>query len=110
MTMLPPRDGMEVLEITGELDLFVAPDLRCAVADVAEEGRHVCLDVAGVQFLDSTALAALLRIRRDMRDRGLHLVLVGAAGQVAAALDHVGVDGLLPRYATVDDAVAGIPR
>lgn len=106
---LPSREGVVLLEITGELDLFVAPDLRAALDAAATENHHVCLDMTGVPFVDSTALATLLNVRRRLRDGGAQLVVVGVTGQVATTLDQTGLDGLIPRHESIDDALAALP-
>ncbi|MGK2939938.1 MAG: STAS domain-containing protein [Solirubrobacteraceae bacterium] len=103
-----PATGVVVVELTGEIDMFVAPDVR-ATLDPLLTGEHaICVDLSGVPFVDSTALAVLLRARRELRDRGGGFVLAGARAPVASALDQTGLGTLLRRFPAVEDAIAAL--
>ena len=53
-----------VLQITGEVDVYAAPQLREQVVQLVNSGvRHIIADLRGVDFLDSTGLGALKRLR-----------------------------------------------
>ena len=70
------RDGSEsaVLVLAGELDLFRAP----AIADALAEVRHLTVDLRLVTFIDATTLALLLSAsRRQQAHAGELIVLVG---------------------------------
>ena len=70
------RDGSEsaVLVLAGELDLFRAP----AIADALAEVRHLTVDLRLVTFIDATTLAMLLSAsRRQQAHAGELIVLVG---------------------------------
>jgi anti-sigma B factor antagonist len=56
------RLGPERASITveGELDLSSADQLKQALLDEFRDGRSVVLDLAGVRFVDSTGLGAIL--------------------------------------------------
>ncbi len=66
----PPVRGVEpvgdavVVHLAGELDLYNAEELRTALAQEMKSGpRRVILDLAGVDFLDSTVLGVLVEAR-----------------------------------------------
>ena len=61
------EDGPATLRLTGELDLVTAPALN---EELAKHGPGVVLDLAGVEFLDSTGLVLLME---SARDRGVVL-------------------------------------
>jgi len=57
-------EGRHRLSLRGELDLASAPELQEAVARVCAEGaREAVLDVAGLEFVDSTGLRAILNAK-----------------------------------------------
>ena len=65
------------LEVSGEVDLLVAPDLLDAIlcaALTSDRARSVVVDLAGVTFMDSSGLGALLEAHRRLP--GLDCVLV----------------------------------
>jgi anti-sigma B factor antagonist len=61
-------DGVSVLEVNGELDLWTAP-LLCAriEAKVDGPGSRVLIDLSHLQFCDSTGLRALAEAVREVR-------------------------------------------
>jgi anti-sigma B factor antagonist len=56
------RDGDAAdVVVSGELDMYTAPQLRERLVTLASEGaRYVTVDLAGVNFVDSTALGVLV--------------------------------------------------
>ena len=71
----PARDEVLLLP-AGDLDLATVEHLDREVAELRSLGwRHVVIDLAGVRFLDSTALRFLLAMRNDARRAGRHLTL-----------------------------------
>ncbi|MFE7870143.1 STAS domain-containing protein [Micromonospora humida] len=52
-------DGAPVLTVTGEIDMSNADEFRAAIADAAVDGHRLTVDLTGVEYLDSAALAAL---------------------------------------------------
>jgi anti-sigma B factor antagonist len=68
------------IALTGRLDalraLLLRSELDELVACAASEARGVLVDLSAVVFVDSAALAALVRLRRQCIDAGLDLALV----------------------------------
>jgi anti-anti-sigma factor len=87
------RYGSEsaVLVLAGELDLFRAPAIRDALAEV----RHLTVDLRLVTFIDASTLVLLLGAsRRQQADGGQLLVLVGPQTPMTA-FEATGLDRLL---------------
>lgn len=86
----------DALTITasGELDVASGDDLVAAVESVLETATTITLDLAGVTFMDSTGLSALVTIRNLLVDRGGDLVLQEVSPAVYRVLVLVGMDGL----------------
>jgi anti-anti-sigma factor len=78
------RDGHVVVRVSGELDAATAPRLLEGLTARADASvRRVELDVAGVGFIDSTGLRALLESRERALAAGTRFRL---ANPSAAAL------------------------
>jgi anti-anti-sigma factor len=79
--------GTRRLVVDGDLDLATAPKLVAAF-DQALEGRpeEVVMDLRGVEFSDSTGIAALIRCRRRAVRSQSRLVLDVGDGAVARLL------------------------
>ena len=87
------RNGSEsaVLVLAGELDLFRAPAIEDALAEV----RHLTVDLRSVTFIDVTTLVLLLGAsRRQQAHGGQLLVLVGPQTPMTA-FEATGFDRLL---------------
>lgn len=67
---------------------------RSAVDPVVGPGATVRLDLARVRFIDSTALAELLRVRKALQDTGGRLVLHPLSDPVRVILELTGLDGV----------------
>jgi anti-anti-sigma factor len=98
-----------VLRVRERLDLLSAAPVRQAVADLLARGRtHVVIDLAGVSFMDSSGVGALVGSLKLARKAGGELRIAGAAEQVREVLRLTTVDRVLRPYADVDEALAGL--
>jgi anti-sigma B factor antagonist len=64
-------DDRTVVAVSGDLDLGSAPALESALADLAPFARPVVIDLAGVEFIDSSGMRALLAVNE---------MVIGAVG------------------------------
>jgi len=99
-----------VLVATGEIDVSTGPHLRAALADrLAEpEVDAVVVDLSGVTFMGSTAIAVLVDANWEAGQRGKELRFVmGGARAVLRPLEAAGVTSLLGEYADVEAALGG---
>ena len=98
-----------VVSIEGELDLHTAPELEQALGTIlARGGRSVVVDLAGLEFIDSAALAALLRALPRFRARGGRFLLVTEDRRVLRTLEITGLDrtfDIEPRLGTAVEQV-----
>jgi anti-anti-sigma factor len=78
------RDDVSVLTLSGELDLASTPTLERELAAIESGGaKKILIDLAGVGFMDSTGLQALLRAReRSTSADGAQLMLRRGPHQV----------------------------
>jgi anti-anti-sigma factor len=78
------QDDLTVLTLSGELDLASTPILERELAAVESAGaKRILIDLAGVGFMDSTGLQALLRAReRATTQDGVELSLRRGPHQV----------------------------
>jgi anti-sigma B factor antagonist len=94
-----------VVRLQGELDLYTADRVRSALGDAAGSGpQRVVVDLAHVEFVDSTMLGVLVAARSALPEGAFRL----AAPQleVRRALMVSGLDRTLLVHETVDEALA----
>lgn len=100
-------DGVAtIVAAAGEADMESSPALRYALAGAAETGSgDVVVDLGGVTFLDSTALATLLNARRRLRRDGRRLAVASAQPAVAEVFRLARLDGDFGLYPSVAEAL-----
>jgi anti-sigma B factor antagonist len=79
-------DGPAVVALRGELDVAEAASVAAALAAVAGRDRAVIVDLAGLEFIDSSGVAALVVVRAQARRAGSDLLLAAPQDQVTRAL------------------------
>ena len=84
-----------VVALAGECDLDGRERLTTALADAIRRAPTVVVDAAGLTFLDSSGVHALVTGYQTAKAEGRRLHLVTAAGSVATVLDITGVATLL---------------
>ncbi|MGW2174000.1 STAS domain-containing protein [Streptomyces sp. NPDC001705] len=96
-----------VLEITGELDHQTAPELRKAVKGLAlAAGQLLVLDLASLDFCDSSGISALLSARSLAAEQGVGIALTAVPANTARILRIVGLDQVFTIYDNVEAATA----
>jgi anti-sigma B factor antagonist len=100
------HDGAVVIRLVGELDLYNAPAVREALLEVCSEqpGRLV-VDLAEVEFVDSTALGVLIEARAKLANRQAFL-LAAPGRETHRALTISGLDRHLAVHDSVEAALA----
>jgi anti-sigma B factor antagonist len=101
-------DGHIIVALRGALDVADAVSVAAALAAVAARERDIIIDLAGLEFIDSSGVAALVRGRRQARDAGGELLLAAPQQQVLRILSLTRLIDVFPVHATVADA-AGRP-
>jgi anti-anti-sigma factor len=100
-----PRGSATVVELTGELDLYNADEIRTALAAAIAAGpERLVIDLSQVDFIDSTALGVLIEARSKLSRGGLRLARPQLETRRALAVS--GLDRHLPVHDTVDEALA----
>lgn len=86
-------DGVHVITLHGDLDMANAARVRDLLVGVA--GSTVVVDLANLEFLDSSGIAALLGARTRILASGNEFQLRGARGIVRRVLEMTGLAHLL---------------
>ncbi len=88
------------LTLRGEFDLDARDALREALLQAVAAGSHLVVDLAGVTFLDSESLSALVEGYNAAEGSGLTFRLTGAQGAVRRVLDLTGFLALAENRST----------
>ena len=108
------------MEMVGEQDVSTAAQFRAALDSVFEsvtvsqaEPTLVVIDLSKSRLVDSSIIAAILRVyshTRDDPDAGLAVVVASPESFTAIALRLVGFTRIVPTYTSRADAVASLSR
>ncbi|MFI2712313.1 STAS domain-containing protein [Micromonospora sp. NPDC018662] len=102
--------GCTVLEVRGELDMATSPRLHEALQRLIDAGdRQVVVDLAGVGFMDSSGLGALVVMFKALREAGGRLVLAAVRPPVRSVLAVTSVDRAIRVHDDVAEAEAALP-
>jgi anti-sigma B factor antagonist len=97
-----------VVAVTGEIDLFTAPDFKSHVSTPIEAGvSHVIVDLTGTTFIDSSSLGVLIGAHRRLKLRGGSLTIVCDNEAITKTFRITGLDGVFTLVAKIDDAIDG---
>lgn len=89
-------DWRAVIALCGEFDLSNAAQLRAELAQHIEAGRRVIrLDVAKVEFMDSTAIDVVVEASQQCRSHHGSLILKNVPARLIRVLTVTGLDTVL---------------
>ncbi len=87
------QDGVAVVTVGGEVDLYTAPQLRNELVGALEEGaRRLVVDMSRTEFCDSTGISVLLSAMKRSRDKGGDLEIAAPKPAVMKVLEVTGLD------------------
>jgi anti-sigma B factor antagonist len=101
------KDGIEVVDVEGEIDIYTAPRLRELLIDLASKNSYqlvINLDRAG--FLDSTGLGVLVGGLNRVRAHDGSLDLVCTQERMLKIFKITGLTKVFGIHQTVGQAIA----
>ena len=105
------KDGIEVIDVRGEIDIYTAPRLRELLIDlVSKTSYQLVVNLDKVGFLDSTGLGVLVGGLKRVRAHDGSLDLVCTQQRVLKIFKITGLTQIFGIYETVDQAIAAKDR
>ncbi|MCW2997077.1 MAG: hypothetical protein JWN65_626 [Solirubrobacterales bacterium] len=101
--------GAHVVAVSGEVDIFTAPDLKRTIALAIEDGAHrLVVDLTQTRFLDSTALGVLIGAVKRLRPLDGRMAIVNTEPSTAKTFQITGLDRIFTIVPTRDEAVSAV--
>jgi anti-anti-sigma factor len=99
--------GAMRIRVSGEIDMASAPELLATLRTAeVPRGGTLLLDLAGVTFMDSTGIGALIEAHQQREATGVALSLVEVPPLIGKMLHITGVDEYLDASPKADGRVA----
>jgi anti-sigma B factor antagonist len=102
----PAGDGTHVVAVSGEVDLFTAPEFKQRVmAPIAAGAERVIVDLTETTFLDSSSLGVLIGAHRRLKARRGRLIVACANESIVKTFRITGLDGVFELVDSVEAAL-----
>lgn len=99
-------DGIAVIELSGEVDLYTAPEFKQHLLKQIEGGvLKVIIDFSDTTFIDSTTLGVLVGGVKRLRPVGGQLLLVCSDRNIIKIFEITGLHRVFEIHATREDAL-----
>jgi anti-sigma B factor antagonist len=98
--------GRAIVRLSGELDVADAASVVAALAATVADQCEIIVDLAGLDFIDSSGLAALARVRKQARQAGGDVLLAAPQQQVLRVLALTRMLEVFSVHASVNEAAS----
>ncbi len=96
---------LPIIQLEGEVDVYTAPQLKQQMVSMLEGGtRELVVDLAKVEYLDSTALGVLIGGLKRMRERDGNMALICPSPRIRRVFEITGLDKIFDMYDTEKEA------
>ena len=100
--------AVTVVAVRGELDAVTSREFDEYLATARRDSDRIILDLAAVDFMDTSSLAVIVGHWKKLTARNGILALAGARYRYTKTLWITGLADRLPRYDTLDEAIAAL--
>ena len=103
------EDGIAVIDLKGEVDLYTAPEFKERMVALIEDGKkRIVVDLSAATFIDSTTLGVLVGGVKRLRPTGGTLALVCTDQNITKIFEITGLDRVFPIHPSRDEALAAV--
>ena len=101
-------DGVTIVAVGGEIDVYTAPKLRDRITELVADGEyHLIIDMEQVEFLDSTGLGVLVGGLKKVRAHDGSLELVCNQDRLLKIFRITGLAKVFVIHDSADSALSG---
>lgn len=97
-----------VVALEGDVDLQSSPEVRKILLAAVDRRRPVVVDLSGVDYIDSSGIAALVEALQRSRSNGIDLVLAAVSNAALRVLQLARLDRVFRLFPTLRDALAAV--
>ncbi len=106
-TSLRNEDGIPVLDVTGEIDIYTTPQFKEAVSAAIDQNKPaIVINMTNVTYMDSSGFGTLLSATKRLRPLDGALYLSGCNEGIQRMLQITRLNTIFGVYATETEALA----
>ena len=103
------QDGVDVIDVTGQLDAFTTPDVKAEFKKLTDARRYkLALNLENVSYVNSTAIGAIVAVAQQVRRRKGDLKIFGMKADIRKVFDLVGASKILEIFETEQEALKSL--
>ena len=104
-------DGLQILDISGEIDIYTTSQFKEAVNKIIATGqKHLVINMERVTYMDSSGFGTLLSAQKRIRPEGGTINLVKCNSPITRMLRITRLDTIFGAYISEEDAMAEIKQ
>ena len=100
------QPGIRILKLTGPFTLAAVFDFQAVARQ--DPAPLTIIDLTGVPYMDSAALGSVLGVHVSCQKESRKYGLVGVSDRLKTLFRVAGVAGLMPIYASLDEAEGNV--
>jgi len=105
-TSLRNRDGVPILDVTGEIDIYTTPQFKEAVSAAIDENKpSIVINMANVTYMDSSGFGTLLSATKRLRPVDGALYLANCNDSIQRMLQITRLNTIFGVYPSEDAAL-----
>lgn len=99
-------NGVELVILDGEIDMYVAPQVREALLAASNAcSRGVAVDLNGISYMDSSGIATLIEGLQMTKKKGARFLIFGVQPNVMDMLKLAKLHDFFELYSSENDAL-----
>ena len=100
------KDDVQIIEIKGELDAFVAPKIKETLSKLIEnEVNKYIIDFKGLIHINSLAMGILRGKLQVVREMGGDIKIINLNKHIQTIFETIGLDEIFEIYKTEEEAL-----
>ena len=100
------KNGISICRMTGDIDINTSPDIKKSFDEITKEKKDkVVINLRDVSYVDSSGLATLVEILKNLRAYGGKLKLTNLSAKVKGLFEITKLDKLFDIVAEEDEAI-----
>ena len=103
------KNGVVLLKLDGEVDVYTAPKLKSRLVDLVDQGKFkIVVDLEEVDFMDSSGLGVLVGGLKRVRSHDGAIALVCTQENILKIFRITGLVKVFPIFKNQDQAVQSV--